>query len=59
MAGRARMSLYGDDASWFRDVREDMAEGRNGNEPSNAEVVRKLLELYEEHEREPAGGGLR
>jgi hypothetical protein len=44
---RERISLYGDDAEWFAELKEEVAERRNGNEPSNAEMLRRLLEQTE------------
>ena len=43
---RERISLYGDDADWFAELKEEVAERRNGHEPSNAEMTRILMEKY-------------
>ena len=39
-----QITLYGDESEWFQDVKENIARNRNGVEPSNAEVVRRLME---------------
>jgi len=52
---RERISLYGDDAEWFAELKAEVAERRNGNEPSNAEMLRLLMEDSETDRR----GGLR
>jgi len=44
---RERISLYGDDAEWFAELKEEVAERRSGNEPSNAEMTRRLMEEYQ------------
>lgn len=54
---RARISLYGDDAEWFEELKDEIADRRNGNEPSNAETVRLMMEQYEADSRR--SGGLR
>lgn len=41
---RERISLYGDDAEWFAELKAEVAQRRNGNEPSNAEMLRLLME---------------
>jgi len=41
------ISLYGDSAEYFEKVKEGIAANRGGDEPSNAEVVRRLLEEAE------------
>lgn len=47
------ISLYGSDAEQFREIRERVAQARDGNEPSNAEVVRLLMQ---EAGTDPPGG---
>ncbi|WP_284030413.1 hypothetical protein [Halobaculum lipolyticum] len=49
---REQTTLRGEDAEQFADIREDLSEHRRG-ELSNAEVVRRLMEL---HERESSRG---
>lgn len=39
-----QIKLSGTDAEHFREIRESIAERRNGHHPSNAEVVRRLME---------------
>lgn len=46
------ITLYGDDSEAFERVAEEF--GPDGVEPSNAEVVRRLIEAYETE----WGGGL-
>lgn len=41
---RVHITLCADDAEQFSHVKERIAERRHGNEPSNAEVVRLLLQ---------------
>jgi len=43
---RERTTLRGEDAEQFADIREDLSEHRRG-ELSNAETVRRLMEVYE------------
>lgn len=43
---RADITLYGDDAEQFEKLKEARAEMRHGNEPSNAEMLRLLMEDY-------------
>lgn len=38
------ISLYGDDAEQFREIKSRIEEARGGNEPTNAEVVRLLMQ---------------
>lgn len=38
------ITLYGDDAEWFEEKKERIAERRDGNEPANAELVRLLMQ---------------
>ena len=44
---REQISLYGDDAEWFNERKQEVAAQRNGVEPSNAEMLRRLLEQTE------------
>lgn len=44
---RTQISLYGDDAEWFEDLREQLAEKRDGNTPSRAETARRMMEQFE------------
>jgi len=43
---RERISLYGDDADWFAELKQEVSERRNGHEPSNAEMTRILMQEY-------------
>lgn len=38
------ITLRGDDVEWFESFRERIAEKRNGHEPGNTEVLRRLME---------------
>lgn len=38
------ITLYGDTSEWFEQYRERVAEQRDGHEPSNAELVRLLMQ---------------
>lgn len=40
----AHITLYSDDAEWFRDIKKRIARERGGSEPSNAELVRMLMQ---------------
>jgi len=53
---REDITLRGADAEWFRDLKEDVTERRDGHEPTNSEVARLMMEQFE-----PAAdrGGLR
>jgi len=44
MTATEQITLYSDEADWFREVKRAIAQDRNGVEPSNAEAVRKLME---------------
>ncbi|MFC6785083.1 hypothetical protein ACFQFH_20070 [Halobaculum halobium] len=46
---RERTTLSGEDAEQFADIREDLSEHRRG-ELSNAEVVRRLMEMWEKEQ---------
>jgi hypothetical protein len=54
---REQVTLYGDDAEQFRAVKEAIAERRGGNEPSNAETVRLLMQVADH--RDVQGGLVR
>lgn len=41
---KVQFTLYGEDADWFDEYRRALAARRDGNEPDNAEVVRRLME---------------
>lgn len=49
---RLRTTLRNEDAEQFRDIREQMSEHRRG-ELSNAEVVRRLMEMFERDQEGP------
>jgi hypothetical protein len=57
---REQVTLYGSDAEQFRAVKEAIAERRGGNEPSNAETVRLLMQVVDHRDVQggPDGGGL-
>jgi hypothetical protein len=44
---REQITLYGDDAAWFREVRDDLSPDRDGQQLSNPETIRRLLDLYQ------------
>lgn len=44
---RVQITLYGDDAEWFINQQQKIAEKRGGSTPSNAEVVRLMLEQFD------------
>ena len=46
---REQVTLYGDDAEWFRSLREQVADKRSGTEPSNAELARLMMQRFETH----------
>lgn len=41
---REQITLYGDDAEQFQMFKQDIAEKRGGNEPSNAEMLRLFMQ---------------
>lgn len=43
---RKQITLYGDDAEWFEELQSDVADDRNGNEPSNAELTRLMMQRF-------------
>lgn len=43
---RVQIALYGDDAEWFQELKANVAERRDGTEPSNPEVVRLMMEQF-------------
>lgn len=45
---RERITLSGDDAEWFRDIRQTIAKRRDGYQPTNAEVARLMMEDYDD-----------
>lgn len=42
---RVDVTLRGDDARWFEEVREQIAEERGGNVPTRAETLRLLMQF--------------
>jgi hypothetical protein len=44
---RTQITLYGDDSEWFEDLKEDVADHRDGNEPTNAELARLMMEQFD------------
>lgn len=40
---RVTITLHGESAEWFREVKRDVEQQRDGCTPSNAELVRLLL----------------
>jgi hypothetical protein len=52
---RVQLTLRSDDADWWEDLREEVADRRDGNEPTNAEMARMMMEQFEPDQR----GGLR
>jgi hypothetical protein len=40
---RSQITLYGDDARQFEQLRQDVGEQRGGNDPSRAELLRLLM----------------
>jgi hypothetical protein len=51
---RVDITLRGDDADWFREILDEKAADRNGNEPTNPEMLRMMMEEY--HDPERTGG---
>jgi len=45
---RVNITLYSDDAERFQEVKQRIANQRNGAEPSNSEVVRLLMDETED-----------
>jgi len=45
---RVDPSLYGDDASRFEELRERYGEEMPGSEPSRPELVRMMMDVFEE-----------
>ena len=44
---RAQITLYGDDADRFEDLRDDVEERRDGSTPSRSEVVRLMMDQFD------------
>ena len=44
---RTDITLRGDDSEQFKDLKKARAEMRHGNEPTNAEMLRLLMEDYD------------
>lgn len=44
---RTQITLYGEDSEWFEELREQIGERRDGNSPSNAETVRRMMEEFD------------
>lgn len=44
---RVQVTLYGDDADWFGEMRERVGEKRDGNLPSRAELQRMMMEQFD------------
>ena len=47
---RCQATLQGDDAARFEDTAERVAELRGGAEPSNAEIVRMMMDQFDANE---------
>jgi hypothetical protein len=41
---RTQITLYDGESDWFQAVKKDIAEERDGVEPSNAEALRLLMQ---------------
>lgn len=48
---RCQITLRSDDADWWEDLKEEVAEQRDGNEPTNAELARMMMEQFESDRR--------
>jgi hypothetical protein len=48
---RAQITLYGEHAARFEQLKERVGEERPGSEPGNAELVRVLMDLAESGDR--------
>jgi len=44
---RTQITLYGEDSEWFEDLKEDVGEQRDGNEPANAELARMMMQQFD------------
>lgn len=44
-----RITLYGEDAERFEEIREIVDARRPGSEPGNAELVRVFMDVYEDN----------
>lgn len=44
---REQASLYSDDADRFARIREQVAERRDGAEPSNSELLRLMMDQFD------------
>lgn len=44
---RAQITLYGDDADRFEDIRDDVEEQRDGSTPARSEVVRLMMDQFD------------
>lgn len=52
---RSQVTLYDDDAARFEELREQVGELRPGEEPSNAELVRILMDVVDLEDVAPIG----
>jgi len=44
---RTQITLRNDDAEWFEDLKEQVAEARDGNKPTNAEIQRLMMQQFD------------
>jgi len=44
---RTQVTLYAEDSEWFEDLKEDVGEQRDGNEPTNAELLRLMMQQFD------------
>lgn len=44
---KVEITLRGDDAKWFRELKQEESDARRGSAPSNAELVRLFMREYD------------
>lgn len=48
---KVSVTLYGEDAEWFEDLKQEIAKQRNGHEPQNFEVARMMMAQFDPESR--------
>lgn len=44
---RTQIALYAGDAEWFEDLKKRVAQQRDGNPPTNAELARMMMGQFD------------
>lgn len=48
---RSQVTLYDTDTEQFSSIKDEIKNSRNGNEPSNAETLRLLMQMWHSGKR--------